>query len=493
MMSENSLGYCAVIVFSVIANSHLIFGVYDEASPKFNLHSSDFAEIVTTAPFVDKTMFIQTFIEDHGIEVITAPHHFGKSTNLNMVRRFLEIEVDDDGVKKTKNKYIHQPIQDTDNYHLFADNKLKVTENKTFMDYHFGKHPVIFVDFEFDNIHIMSYDIAVDQIKYIIHRTYVEHHYLIKSNRLNSDEKSVIKNWCSTSGFSRLSEQDVTDSLRLLSRFLYRHYENRKVYVLIDNFDSPVVNAILFAITEDIMGGIYRLVSSIIINVLQKNFHTHRGLISGVSYIAGSPAFYRLGYVSVCRFLENHAYVGFHGFTEEEATEIFRRQVFNLSSSQIKKAEDFYRGYMSCGNVTLYNPWSVIHFLLTQDVRSYWKGPGVVFSLENLLKVPLLRKEINCISKDTERKVSLKKIYAPDDVIRLRDIIRRPDLHLELHNSDMILTFLLELGYLTYVPAEQSFIGNKLVKIPNKEMRDEVCRHVSAYDRDYGPLRSRYR
>lgn len=492
-MTEYRFSYCAVVILVSSVTANFAFEVYDETSPKFNLHSSDFAEIVSTTSFVDKTLFIKTFVEDHGTVVITAPHHFGRSTNLNMVKRFLEIEVDDEGIKKTKNKNIRLPIQDTENYNLFVDNKLKITENKTFMDYHFGKHPVIFVDFEFDNIHIMSYDIAVDQIKYIIHRTYVEHHYLIKSDRLNSDEKSVLKNWCSTSVYSRMTEEDISDSLRLLSRFLYRHYENRKVYVLIDNFDSPVVNAILFAITEDIMGGIYRLLSSVIIKVLQKNFHAHRGLISGVSYIAGSPALYRLGYVSVCRFLENHSYAGLHGFTEEETSDIFSRQVFNLSSTKISKAKAFYGGYNSCGNLTLYDPWSVIHFLLTQEVRSYWKGPGVVFNLENLLKVPLLRKDITCLSKGKERKVSVKKIYAPDDVIRLRDLIRRPDLHMELHNSDVVLTFLLELGYLNYVPAEQSFISNKLVKIPNKEMRDEFYRHVNSYDKSYGPMKSHYR
>lgn len=64
-------------------------------TPKFSLRSSDFAEIATTASFVDKSMFIKTFVEDKEVVVITAPNHFGKSTNVNMLKRFVTIAVVD--------------------------------------------------------------------------------------------------------------------------------------------------------------------------------------------------------------------------------------------------------------------------------------------------------------------------------------------------------------------------------------------------------------
>lgn len=481
----NRLLYCSLSVFiveCVLAD--------DGSQPKFNIYSSDFAEIVTTTSFVDKSSFIKTFIEDHGIVVITAPHRFGKSSNLNMIQKFLEIEVDVEGNRKTKNTDIHLPVKDTDNYVLFVGNKLKIAENKTFMDCHFGKSPVIRVDFEFDNVHIMSYDIAVNHFKYIIHRSYVEHHYLIKSHRLSSEDKFIVKNWCSTVGYSKMTEEELTDGLKLLSRFLYRHYEKRRSFVLIDNFDSPVVNAILFSLTEDIMGGVYRLLSSIILKVLQNNFHAHRGLITGISYLAGSPALYSLGYISVRRFLDDHMYAGFHGFTTKEIKDTFSKEIFNINATDMEeKVKCFYGGYTSFGNVTLHNPWSVINFLLIRELRGFWKGPGVHFNFDSLMKIRPLRKEVDLLLKCQERKVRLKNIYAPDDVIRLRDLIRRPDLHLELHSSDSILTFLLELGYLTYVPTKQPFLGKKLVRIPNKEMRNEISRYVNKYTKNYGSIK----
>uniref|UniRef100_A0A1B6M5S4 AAA-ATPase-like domain-containing protein n=1 Tax=Graphocephala atropunctata TaxID=36148 RepID=A0A1B6M5S4_9HEMI len=482
-----------LVVFIFVVSADQCTAESEETFQRFNVRSSDFAEIVSTASFIDKSMYIKTFVEDSGIVVVTAPHHFGKSTNLNMLKRFLEIEVNEKGNKKSKTINIREPVRDTENYALFVDNKLKITKNETFMNYHFGKHPVISVDFEFDNVHVMSYDIAVDQVKYSIHRSFVEHQYLKRSDRLNSEEKMIVKNWCSTSGYSKMTEVELSDSLRLLSRLLYRHYENRRVYVLIDNFDLPAVNALLFAETEDIMGGIYRLISTVVLKVLQKNFHSHRGLISGISYVAGSPALYSLGYVSVCRFLEDHDYAGFHGLTKEESVELFSRDIFNLSSALIGLAETNYGGYQSCGNVTLYNLWSVIHLLLTRQARDYWAGPGVFFNLENLLRAPAVQKEIIFLSKGMDRKVHLKKIYAPDDVIRLRDLILKPELHKDIHNSDLALAFLVELGYLTYVPTGQSFHGRKRVKIPNKEMRRQVLQQIKKYKQHYGAIEEQLR
>ncbi|XP_054269710.1 uncharacterized protein LOC128991026 [Macrosteles quadrilineatus] len=458
-------------------------------TPKFSLRSSDFAEIATTASFVDKSMFIKTFVEDKEVVVITAPNHFGKSTNVNMLKRFLEIEVDDEGNRKTKVFNFHLPIRDTDNYRLFVENRLKIAENQTFMDQYFGKHPVIHVDMEYDNIHVMSYDVAVEQMKYIVHRSYVDHAYLRKSDRLNSNEKATVKNWCSTSGYSKMLETDLYDSLRSLSRFLYRHYDNRKVYVLIENFDSPAINAILFALTEDIMGGIYRLVSSIILKTLQKNSHTSRGLISGMSYIAGSPALYSLGYVHVCRFLEDHSYTGFHGLTLAEVEQLFSSDRLNLTSDMVHRAETSYGGYKTtCGNLTMYNPWSLTHMLVYKTVRDYWEGPGIPINLVNLLRVPALRNEITLLTEGRERKVKLKKIYAPDDVIRLRDLIHKPELHRELHYADTVLSLLVELGYLSYVPTGQSFTGRHLVRVPNKEMRRQLLTTINKYKNYYSAV-----
>ncbi|XP_046660017.1 uncharacterized protein LOC124353967 [Homalodisca vitripennis] len=109
--------------------------------PVFRFSTSDYRKILQTTGFVDKTLMIKNIIDKSGVALITAPPKFGKSTNLDMLKKFLEIEVDKDGHPKTRANLTLEPVMDTENYKLFVSNELKITENKTIMEEHFGKYP----------------------------------------------------------------------------------------------------------------------------------------------------------------------------------------------------------------------------------------------------------------------------------------------------------------------------------------------------------------
>ena len=66
--------------------------------------TDSFAELLlTNNVFVDKSMFIKEFLEESGDKVvlITRPRRWGKSLNMDMLQRFLSIEVDDQGAPIT--------------------------------------------------------------------------------------------------------------------------------------------------------------------------------------------------------------------------------------------------------------------------------------------------------------------------------------------------------------------------------------------------------
>ena len=73
----------------------------------------DFAKVVEhSSIFVDKSLFIKEIIEDPSETIlITMPRRWGKSLNLDMLRRFLSIEFDAEGSVI--------PSQQTGNYKLF--------------------------------------------------------------------------------------------------------------------------------------------------------------------------------------------------------------------------------------------------------------------------------------------------------------------------------------------------------------------------------------
>ena len=62
--------------------------------------TDDFAKLLLESTvFVDKSLFIKEFLEDKsGVVLLTRPRRWGKSLNLDMLGRFLAIEVDAQGV-----------------------------------------------------------------------------------------------------------------------------------------------------------------------------------------------------------------------------------------------------------------------------------------------------------------------------------------------------------------------------------------------------------
>ena len=90
-------------------------------SVPFIAQDVDFHTLVTKSTiFSDKSLFIKDIIEDSSTTLLLAmPRRWGKTVNLDMLRRFLTIPVDDRG-KRVNDSW------DTDNYKLFAGGQIDV-------------------------------------------------------------------------------------------------------------------------------------------------------------------------------------------------------------------------------------------------------------------------------------------------------------------------------------------------------------------------------
>lgn len=114
--------------------------VSDEESEKeseLDFRTSDFGDVVIVYVFVEKTMLIKAILEGTDKILITALSRFGKSTNMNMLKKFVEIQVDEKG----------KPIDEqfSSNYKIFKD--LQIFRNIDFLKKHFNQWPVIYVNF----------------------------------------------------------------------------------------------------------------------------------------------------------------------------------------------------------------------------------------------------------------------------------------------------------------------------------------------------------
>ncbi|KAK0077855.1 hypothetical protein PV325_003378 [Microctonus aethiopoides] len=96
-----------------------------------------------------ETLLIKQLFEIYHV-LITAPSWFGKSLNRDMIRRFVEIEVDKRGkpIKLNvdeKKRYLKENQPASENFKLFQGKKIFKEKNIVFE--HFGKYPTIHVNF----------------------------------------------------------------------------------------------------------------------------------------------------------------------------------------------------------------------------------------------------------------------------------------------------------------------------------------------------------
>lgn len=222
------------------------------------------AERVTTigelaaqsAVFFDKSLLIKEVVESPAkFLVLSFPQKWCKSINLDMMRKFLEIE------DTTKNISLNRKLF-LENEAIYYEKKKPVigylkksfliTENKTFMKKHFGKYPVVYVNFtnlvakEFKD----DIKLTLKRLKATISRTYRKFPKVYAALRekiqfLNGTEKEKAEETYKKFRDFYLNERSDIHKIRMSIRFLIKvlsdHFR-KKVYVMLDEYDSPVID-----------------------------------------------------------------------------------------------------------------------------------------------------------------------------------------------------------------------------------------------------------
>lgn len=335
------------------------------SKPLFHFGVTDFSTVVETATFIDKSLLIREVFR-HNFVLVTTPRFFGKSTNIDMLKKFMEIEIDSNGNPKSQGNMLMKPVKDTNNYNLFVANKLQITEHSTVMSEHFGKYPVIHVDLKCREV-ITSYEDAVTFCKNVVHKSFEQHRYLIRSQKLSDVEKETCYIWCDERSFKNYTTDNVTLGLKTLSTYLYKHFGRRKCFVLIDEYDNLIIRSTIKVLDKVELRRIIRLNVGIVSTLINNNdIYVNRGLITGVSYVAG-VYLSTIHNVTICRFLEHHRFVDYFGVTVVEADRIFARPELKLNQSCV--ANVTLSGYVSRMGKRMYSLYTVLQFVHTHSSR----------------------------------------------------------------------------------------------------------------------------
>ena len=403
---------------------------------KISIGIEDFKEIIDkNGYFVDKTFMIRDLIESNAnVTLFTRPRRFGKTLNQSMIRRFFEDEITGSGVK-------------TDNGYLFDG--LAVSRCGEDILRHQQKYPVISISLK--SAKQPDFDTAYGNICQEIADEFRRHQYVLKSGRLDEDQKAVFRSIMSRNA----KYEDYSRALKVLSESLAVCH-GCKTIILIDEYDVPLENAYVQGFYDEMIVFIRSLFES----VLKTNPHLEKGIITGCLRISRESIFTGLNNMEVHSIL-SYYYSDCFGFTESEVKDMLAYYDLADKYPELKKWYDGYR----FGDTEIYNPWSILNYINTalgkRDAfaKPYWS---------NTSSNSIVHEMIDDADEDTRREL---EILMDGGTIEkpVHEDITYGDIH---ESMDNFWNFLFFTGYLK--AGKQRSDGENIyleMSIPNTEVK----------------------
>ena len=282
--------------------------------------------------YFDKTNYIEELLKDRTeIKLFTRPRRFGKTLNMTTLKYFFDVKNAEENRKLFKNLYIEKS-------EYFKEQ---------------GQYPVIFITMK--DLKKNTWEQMNFAVKSLISNLYNEFEFI----REKLNEKDLIefeKIWF------KKEDGDYDNSLRLLSEYLYNYYQ-KKVVLLIDEYDNPLIVANQNGYYKEAINFYRNLYSS----ALKTNSNLKMGVLTGIVQVAKEGIFSGLNNVITYNILKDK-FETFFGLSEEEVENSLKYFELEYEIEEVKK---WYDGY-KFGNSEVYNPWSIINYLSDRKLQAYW-------------------------------------------------------------------------------------------------------------------------
>lgn len=394
---------------------------------------SDFEEIRGNHfYYVDKSGLIAEILRSESVKVslITRPRRFGKTLGMSMLESFFDIR------RQSRN--------------LFEG--LEITRYTELCDRWMNHWPTIFVSFR--RVDGLDFQGAYDMLSLVISELFRNHLYLLDSDRVNDYDKRTIKRIAE----GEATVKDMKDSLVLLIGAMRQHY-NKKVILLMDEYDVPIAKANSHGYYQEMLDVIKGIMQA-----LKDNSALQFAMITGCLKIAKESIFSGTNNF-VSDTITDSRLNEYFGFTQEDMAYILR----DLDAQEYAdKIKNWYDGY-HFGDFDVYCPWDVMNYLhdLQRNPQAepcgYWK---------NTSDNAIIRSFIDHAGSTITKK--LETLLAGGYIVQRID----EDLTYDyLHSSEDNLWSVLYLtGYLTRVREEELTDavpeGMTVLVIPNAEIKE---------------------
>ena len=331
----------------------------------------DFRKIIKEdCYYFDKTNWIEELLKDRTqIKLFTRPRRFGKTLNMSTLKYFFDVKNAEENRK------------------LFKD--LHIEKSEYFKEQ--GQYPVIFISLK--DLKKNTWEECFFEIKELLRNLYNDF-YHIRESLNESDLREFDKIWL------KEKEANYDSSLLNLTKYLYNYYK-KEVILLIDEYDSPLIVANQRNYYKDSIN-FFRNFFSI---ALKTNPYLKIAVLTGIVQVAKEGIFSGLNNVITYNILEK-GFETFFGLSEEEVEEALKYFEMEYQIEEVKK---WYDGY-KFGGKEIYNPWSILNYLRTKELRAYWVNTSdnaliyenlsvanmdVFNSLEKLFEGKEIKKEIS--------------------------------------------------------------------------------------------------
>ena len=374
--------------------------------------------------YVDKSMLIEDILVNRAaVTLFTRPRRFGKTLNMSMIKYFFDVR------NKDENRKLFEELK------IFGSEYMKEQ----------GKYPVIFVSLK--DLRGDTWEGTFENLKSFISDLYAE----FEDMREIMNKRDKIK---FDKIFYEEEKGDYETSLKLLSNYIYKYY-GKKVIILIDEYDAPIINAFDKGYYNEAINFFQVFYSS----ALKTNDSLKYGILTGITRIIKEGIFSGLNNLKVDTIL-NKKFSEYFGLLESEVIKML--DYFEMKY-KIEEVKEWYNGYIF-GDKRVYNPWSIINYVDNGEIKAYWANVSGNTLLENMLDQA--GEDVYTDLKRFTDGESIEKYISDGTTIKSL-----------LSNDDEIWQLFLYSGYLTKAK-EQIEIDETLeytniynLKIPNKEIR----------------------
>ena len=385
--------------------------------------------------YIDKTRLIEQLLQNWGkVNLFTRPRRFGKTLNMSMLKSFFEIGTDSS---------------------LFEG--LYISNNTELCNEYMGKYPVIFLSLK--GVDGLTFSKSKEMLSEIIKEEADRHYYLKNSEKLTQEDRISFQSILTG------TDENIENSLKTLSRFLYKHYD-RKTIIIIDEYDVPLDKAFQNGYYKEMVA----LIKGIFGQALKTNDFLQFAILTGCLRISKESIFTGLNNFEVLSIL-NVQYDECFGFTDAEVRKILKDYGLSAHYADMKEWYDGYR----FGNTDIYCPWDVIRYSKSLCMDEEAK-PEDFWS--NSSGNAIVRRFID--KADASTKNEIERLIAGEYIEKeISQELTYEELDDKIENLSSVL---FTTGYLTQQGRTDD--DRYRLAIPNKEIRNLFIKKVREWFRD---------